>query len=241
MNQPQDPSEPPAEPGAGFSQPGPLPPGYGSPSGQVFEPGYGQQYTPYGYGVQPAGKDPALAEWWRRLLARVIDGIIIGVFFVPLWIPPWHTYIGKYNQIAGSYPAGTPLSNIPAANDAIARAFLHLLGSLVLIGLLACLVTFAYDWIQHAIWGQTIGKRALGTKVVTADTRAKVPAGSACGRAAVYALIPVVPVVGSFFALLNELWLTWDRRSQCLHDKAAHTVVIKKRYSGSQPPQAPTW
>ncbi len=42
-----------------------------------------------------------------------------------------------------------------------------------------------------------------------------------------YALIPVVPLVGTLFALLNGLWLTWDRRRQCLHDKAARTIVVK--------------
>jgi uncharacterized RDD family membrane protein YckC len=42
------------------------------------------------------------------------------------------------------------------------------------------------------------------------------------------------------FDLLNELWLTWDPRRQCLHDKAAHTVVIKKDYQLSRP-QAGAW
>ena len=30
------------------------------------------------------------------------------------------------------------------------------------------------------------------------------------------------------FALINESWLLWDPRRQCLHDKAAGTVVVKK-------------
>jgi uncharacterized RDD family membrane protein YckC len=44
----------------------------------------------------------------------------------------------------------------------------------------------------------------------------------------VYALVPVVPSVGGLFALINESWLLWDPRRQCLHDKAAGTVVVKK-------------
>jgi uncharacterized RDD family membrane protein YckC len=37
-----------------------------------------------------------------------------------------------------------------------------------------------------------------------------------------------VPSVGGLFALINESWLLWDPRRQCLHDKAAGTVVVKK-------------
>ena len=42
-----------------------------------------------------------------------------------------------------------------------------------------------------------------------------------------YALIPVIPLIGTLFSLLNGLWLTWDRRRQALHDKAARTIVVK--------------
>jgi len=222
--------------------PGYPQPGYGTPAGQAYpsypQPGYGQPYQPYGY--QPTGKDPALAEWWRRLLARVIDGLILAVVFSPLWIPAWHTFFNRLTTIANQYPAGTSLSSVPAARTAIAAAESHLEGALFVVGLVFYLVAFAYDWIQHSLWGQTIGKRALGTRVVMADGNPAVGPGPAAGRAAIYALTPVVPFVGWLFDLLNELWLTWDPRRQCLHDKAAHTVVIKKDYQLSRP-QAGAW
>jgi uncharacterized RDD family membrane protein YckC len=222
--------------------PGYPQPGYGTPAGQAYpsypQPGYGQPYQPYGY--QPTGKDPALAEWWRRLLARVIDGLILAVVFSPLWIPAWHTFFNRLTTIANQYPAGTSLSSVPAARTAIAAAESHLEGALFVVGLVFYLVAFAYDWIQHSLWGQTIGKRALGTRVVRADGNPVVGPGPAAGRAAIYALTPVVPFVGWLFDLLNELWLTWDPRRQCLHDKAAHTVVIKKDYQLSRP-QAGAW
>ncbi len=223
----------------GQAGPGQAAPGY-APAGPPFQHGYGQQYPGYGY-QPPAGRDPALAEWWRRLLGRLIDFAIIGIFFVPFWISPWRTYLGKMRQVTNSYPAGTPLTSIPGAQQALGHAFLHFLGAALLLSLLYCLVTFGYDWIQHAIWGQTIGKRALGTIVVTADGHSKIGSGPACGRAAVFALIPLIPLLGGMFALVNELWLTWDRRTQCLHDKAAHTVVVHKRYLGSPVSQPGTW
>jgi uncharacterized RDD family membrane protein YckC len=232
-------------------------PGYGTPAGQAY-PGYAQTqpygtppslaYPSYprpgygqpGYGYQMPGKDPALAEWWQRLLARIIDGLILAVLFSPLWIPPWRTFFHELATTTNSYPPGTKLGNIPAASHAIATAETHLIGKLFAIGLLFYLVAFLYDWIQHWVWGQTIGKRALGTKVVKDDGNPAVGPGSAAGRGAIYALAPVVPAVGGLFALVNELWLTWDPRRQCLHDKAAHTVVIKKNHQLSRP-QAGAW
>ncbi len=101
------------------------------------------------------------------------------------------------------------------------------LGSLFLCFVIISGLAFFYDWLQHAAWGQTLGKRAVGTMVVTADTRAKISSGAAASRAAVYALPPIVLYIGSLFTALNELWLLWDPQRQCLHDKAAHTVVVK--------------
>ena len=228
---------------SGQAQPsyGQAQPGYGTAGTQPYpsypQPGYGQPYQPYGY--QMAGKDPALAEWWRRLLARVIDGLILGVICSPLWIPPWSTFVHQLTAIADRYP-GARLGTIPAAKNAIATAEGHLAGKLLAVGLAFYALAFCYDWIQHWAWGQTIGKRALRTKVVKADGNPRLGGGSAAGRAAIYALPPLVPAVGGLFGLVNELWLTWDPRRQCLHDKAAHTVVIKKDHQLSQP-QAGAW
>ena len=236
-----------SQPQPGYGTP-PQPPGYGSQPQQGYpQPGYGQQgygqpgygqpgyAQPYGSAYQPypgtgyqygPGKDPTLAEWWQRLLARMIDWVIVGVISSPLWIPAFTTYVNKLRSISNQYGGNL---NTPAAQTAIDHAGGHLFGKLFLAGLAAALLLFAYDWVQHGLWGRTLGKRALGTKVVSASDRSKVSGGAAGGRAAVFALPPIVPLVGGLFALLNELWLLWDRQRQCLHDKAAKTVVVKVR------------
>ncbi len=243
-----------AQPGygapAGYGQPGNGQPGYGQPG--YGQPGYGQpgdpdaNQQPYGYGAYQAypttgyqyrgGRDPSLAEWWRRLLARLIDGVVIGALASPLWLPAFSTYVSSIRNIDNQYLGD--LSS-PAAQNAITQAGTKLFGALLLAGIGFALIALVYDWLQHGLWGKTLGKRALGTMVVTADSRSKISGGAAGGRAAVYALPGVVPVVGGLFALLNEMWLLWDPRRQCLHDKAAHTVVVKTRgpaSPGYQPP-----
>jgi uncharacterized RDD family membrane protein YckC len=211
---------------SGYGQQGYGQPGYAQPYGSPYQPypGTGYQYGP--------GKDPTLAEWWQRLLARMIDWVIVGVISSPLWIPAFTTYVNKLRSISNQYGGNL---NTPAAQTAIDHAGGHLFGKLFLAGLGAALILFAYDWVQHGLWGRTLGKRALGTKVVSAGDRSKVSGGAAGGRAAVFALPPIVPLVGGLFALINELWLLWDRQRQCLHDKAAKTVVIKVRGPNAAP------
>jgi uncharacterized RDD family membrane protein YckC len=215
--------------GQGYGTPGSQ--GYGTPGGQPHPgyayPGYPQQpgYGQYRASGNGTGRDPALAEWWRRLLARVIDGVILAVIFSPLWYPPWHAFLRQLQSVLNRYPGS--LANSAAAHTAIVHAESHFFSKILVVFVLFYPVAFAYDWVQHAAWGQTIGKRVLGTRVVMADSRANVGVGPAGARAAVYALPGLVPFVGGLFSLLNELWLLWDPRRQCLHDKAAHTVVVK--------------
>jgi uncharacterized RDD family membrane protein YckC len=223
------------QPQPGYGQPGYGQPGYGQPGyGQpgYGQPGYaqpyGQPYQPYpgtGYQYGP-GKDPTLAEWWQRLLGQIIDSCIVGVLCSPLWIPAFVTYANRLRTISNQYGGNL---GTPAAQTAVSHAGGHLFGAVFLAGLTFAVIMFVYDWVQHGLWGRTLGKRALGTRVVTASDRSKISGGAACGRAAVFALPPLVPLFGGLFALLNELWLLWDRQRQCLHDKAARTVVIKTR------------
>lgn len=214
------------QPGYGYGAPGQ--PGYGSPGpphgAYQPHPGTGYQYGP--------GQDPTLAEWWQRLLARIIDAAVILVLASPFWLPPFATYAHRIQDVQNLYHGDV---SSPAAQTAISVAGSRLFGSLLLAGIAGALITMAYDWIQHGLWGKTLGKRAVGTMVVTADTRSKISGGAAGGRAAVYALPSAVPIIGTLFAAVNELWLLWDKRRQCLHDKAARTVVIKARGPGGGP------
>ncbi len=221
----QPPSEPYPAPPGGY-QPAALPPDAVPPAG----------YQPAGYQAYPAqpggyqGKDPSLAESWQRLLARVIDWTVLTALTAVLWVPAVAGWIHRLRQIALQYPD----TSTPAAQAALSRAGTILLRDILMLVFVSLAVSFCYDWLQHARWGQTLGKRALGTMVVTAAGRSKISGGAAAGRAAVFVLAPAVPLAGGIFSLLDDTWLLWDPGRQCLHDKAASTVVVKTRA-----PQAP--
>ena len=234
------PSPPPAwDPGSPAGDPGqPSGAGPGQAYG-TYQPYPGRSYgtpadaTPgqpapgYGTGGRPA-RDPALAEWWQRLLARLVDDVILIILTSPVWILGLLPLFRRIQRLADQYPDLSQPAAAQAFNDNVSQLVAGMAGTFLLIGAGIGVISFGYDWLQHGLWGQTIGKRVMGTKVVTADTRVPISGQAACGRAAVYALVPVVPSVGSLFALINEAWLLWDPRRQCLHDKAAGTVVVKK-------------
>jgi uncharacterized RDD family membrane protein YckC len=142
---------------------------------------------------------PQLAGLGSRFLARVIDTVVLIVI----------------DQLLAT--AVSPMSH-----KHVSYAYGVLLSALVFV------LYFAYEGGMTSSRGQTLGKMALRIRVVRlAD--GSVPGQAGWVRAAVYALpgALLVVVIGPLYWLLNSLWCTWDRPyRQCLHDKAAKTVVV---------------
>ena len=81
-------------------------------------------------------------------------------------------------------------------------------------------VPWLYLWLFIGLKGQTLGKMAVGIKVVNAE-------GSVPGLGSA-ALREVLGKIVSFVALcLGFLWIIWDERKQGWHDKIAKTYVLR--------------
>ncbi|BAJ27907.1 MULTISPECIES: RDD family protein [Kitasatospora] len=103
------------------------------------------------------------------------------------------------------------------------------LGSL-LYYVLAAVVLVAYEGgmllTQH---GQTVGKKVMKLRVVSAATGGRPTDNELWTRAGIYGVPVLVPYVGGLFSLVNTLSLLWDKPlQQCFHDKGAKTVVVKE-------------
>ncbi|MGP4000550.1 RDD family protein [Streptomyces sp. 8N706] len=209
------PPTPPTDGGTGggspYDTPPPPPPGGGGPygggpggPGGPYDGAPGGPYggAPYGgYGqADPLAGMPPLANRGRRLLARIIDGILIGVPVSVIMV-----------LIVGYYDPWDP-------DDSGRSATVQ--GTVML-------VYFIYEGLMLSNSGQTVGKKLMRVRVALLENGG-VPAGSVGWiRAAVYTLPLFVPCCGFVFWLINVLNCTWDKPyQQCLHDKAAKTVVV---------------
>jgi uncharacterized RDD family membrane protein YckC len=208
-------------------------PGQGQ-SAQQAQQGYGYPQQPpeaqypatsgpgHGY---PADRDPRLAEPWRRLVGWIIDGLIISAISAALWIPLAISFANRLQNVANIYPDSTAPGAQAAYNHAVAQTA----GAFVIVLVATFCISVGYYWLLTASWGTTIGKRIVGTWVVSTNGWTKVGLGAALIRALVFVVGgEIIP----FFFLLDNLWLLWDSQRQCLHDKAASTIVVKSSALG---------
>lgn len=173
--------------------------------------------------------DLVLARWWRRLLAFVIDAVILTLATGALWgrlIASFAIWLGNAQS------AGT--GGQPADPGAVGRVFGHTVARYLIVLTFTICVAVLYYWLLTGYWGTTIGKRALGTWVVTASDGSAVGLPASLLRAVVFVLGgELIPL----FFLVDNYWLTGDRRRQCLHDKAARTLVVRSAPPGRGPAQ----
>jgi uncharacterized RDD family membrane protein YckC len=161
---------------------------------------YGQPYG--GVPGQGAGAYGELAGRWERLGALVLDSILVGVVSLALSAPfiDWDAMTDPASTTGGAFTTDLTSSAI------------------------STVLSFLYFWLMHARSGQTLGKKALGIRVVREQDGGAIGSGTAAWRYGVQILLAIPCGLGS---LLDALWILWDPRKQTLHDKAAHTLVVK--------------
>jgi uncharacterized RDD family membrane protein YckC len=104
-------------------------------------------------------------------------------------------------------------------------------GTWWLLSILFVLVTATYDGLlDGGPAGQTLGKRALGIKVIDERTGGSIGVGRGAGRSIFQSALglpgQVVPLL-QVLPLLDVLWPLWDTQRQCWHDKAVGSVVVR--------------
>lgn len=209
--------------------PAPAPQAYPQPV--YAPPGYPQTGYPQGsYGV-PLRPNPVapngmpLASFGDRLLAWLIDSaVLVGVNLV-LAIP---AVIGIVAVVAS---AVSSVQTDPVTGEVTDSPSPGLLvGPVLLIEfawmLLAVVAAYVYHVEMFGKTGVTWGKRAMKLRLIRADDpSAPITRGVLAKRWAVQNLVGIVV---PFFAWIDGLWQLWDKPyQQCLHDKAAPTMVVK--------------
>lgn len=86
-----------------------------------------------------------------------------------------------------------------------------------LIGLVISISYFTV--LEGGPRGQTLGKQALGIRVIDADTGGPIGYGRGFVRY-------IGRILSSVVILLGYFWMLWDRERQCWHDKLAGDFVV---------------
>ncbi len=151
------------------------------------------------------------AGFWVRLVATLIDSILLAAIVAAILIPLVISRFGEqFEQLAGSTDRqameGVGLQIIGFLNGPV--------GVLVQWVLPAVLVIVFWKWRSA-----TPGKMVLGLKIVDARTGGKPGTGQLIGRYFAY-LASMIPLC------LGFLWIAFDERKQAWHDKLAGTLVV---------------
>jgi uncharacterized RDD family membrane protein YckC len=187
-------------------------------------PSAGYQVPTGGYQppVLPTPTSPGgapLAEFVDRLVARLIDGAILGgvtaVIIVPVYLVAFVALLPTVTVVNGQATAEA---------DAFVSFFLPLFGVLALLFVLAVILAYIYEVEMMYKTGQTYGKRIMKIRIIALDPAAPLTRGLAAKRFLVQHGAGLVPGL----SWVDGLWQLWDKPyQQCLHDKFATTVVIK--------------
>jgi uncharacterized RDD family membrane protein YckC len=154
-------------------------------------------------GVQYAG-------FWKRVLAAILDGLLVGA---AAWILGGSGGFGNmgWGHMSGSYGDGYGYGMMRggwsnASND---------IGPIKLV-----IGWLYYSFMESSVHQATLGKMALGIKV-TNESGARIGFGQATGR--FFGKILSAIILGIGF-----LMVAFTAKKQGLHDKLAHTLVVNK-------------
>ena len=99
--------------------------------------------------------------------------------------------------------------------------------SLLIFNLGLTSVAFAYYTVMIAMLGRTVGKLALGTRVVRLIDGGRPDWSESVMRALVPLSLGAIPRVGVFLGLAVYSIALWNPLRQGLHDRAAGTLVVR--------------
>jgi uncharacterized RDD family membrane protein YckC len=172
--------------------------------------------------------------------------IIITVSVAAFWSPlsqVWRdvqAVTGRYSDLAS--PAAQAAINSIARNQTNQHALLYWF-----LGIFG--IALVYFWVQHAAWGATVGKRALGMRVVRATDHSGIGVAAAGIRTVTFLIGPAVflLLLTPFNVAGGVLWAAdcglsvLDSQAQSLHDKLAGTVVVRQRYLDQRARSSSRW
>lgn len=186
---------------------GTYPPGYGPPPGMT--PMAGMPYQDPKIRIDGV-LHLALAPWWKRFLAFLIDNMVIGVALFIVF------------AIIGAAAHNNNTTTTGGSTVSVGRVLIGFAGLFIVISIPYMLY---YGIMNGSRRGQTLGKMALNISVRDARTGGSIGFWRGVGR---YAITVVFYIVLLIPYIIDNLSPLWDTRRQAWHDKVVHSVVVDR-------------
>lgn len=236
---------------SGYGQPGtadgpPAGPPPPSPYGQnPYAPnpygqhGYGQHASgpggyPTGYPLNVPGQQAVatadgvrLAGWWIRVLAVLLDGVIVSLLAA---IPNFGVYTAMSQKLAAYFTEGMRAAQGGQSTTPLAITDLLSTSDQLRLTLVSLLVALVYNVAFVRLKGATPGKLICGLRIVPVDAgrfSGQLPWSTVLIRVGIWVL-PKLQGYLVLLQLLDSLFPLWHPKRQALHDLAAKTQVIRK-------------
>lgn len=164
------------------------------------------------------------AGFWKRLLAHILDriilGFVLGVLFIPIWIFGLLNFV--INQENTNCEEFASVSFNPQWNDDVSIAMIT---AFIVIAIVISFIGLVVEWLYFAFMESsnkqaTFGKIIVGIKVVDYNGN-KISFGQATGRYFGKILSGMILGVGFLMA-------GFTRKKQALHDILASCLVVNK-------------
>ena len=177
----------------------------------------------------PAFRAPALASFWQRVLAFLLDSVLLAVPFV--------VYLGFAMRPFFAHVTDAMNSGAVVTSDQI-TIWTNQVRPQITLGAVAGAGLQAVYWIfMWHRFGQTLGMRATGLECVDEVSARPLPLSRAALRSAFFWLPALLGALLGISALGLLTWIAFivvafDSRNMGLHDKAAHSLVLANRRHG---------
>ena len=218
------------------------------------QPAYGAIHgAPHGAPVLPARPvgpttpdGEPLAGWWWRVLAALVDGVVIGMVAglvsLPAQLAVQRELAVRQRQLQAQVDRGLTPDLGDFFRDTLGIYADHVVGLMLVPFLIG--IAYAAGFLRWR--GATPGKLACGLRVRLRERPGRLPWGTIAARLAAWHVLPSLVLVLAFasgslglvvlaqlvvaaYYLTDVLWAAGSARRQALHDLVARTNVVRTR------------
>jgi uncharacterized RDD family membrane protein YckC len=203
---------------SGLTRGDPLSPGPEAPRHESGLPGYSSPPPPGAFGGPATAPPPvpvtgryALAGWWSRVGATIIDGIIVGVGAL---------------LILALFGSVFSVGFFASDEAGIVSVIVGLMLAFVAIAIVALLYA---PLMMSRTNGKTLGRMAIGIRVVRANGQPMTFGFAMLREVAVKALLFGIAssITFGLASLADVLWPLWDDENRALHDFVVDTRTVR--------------